>query len=115
MARNQIVKKVRAAASGTATDSFSTADIPVGYGLAGIKPSGTLTSVNAYVEMSSDNSTFTGISDEQDVQLVVVMASARYKRLMPAEYPVLDEFMRLSFASGISAAREFELFFRPVA
>lgn len=116
MQRTQIVKKVKAAATGVATlDYASLADIPAGYGLCGIKPSAAITSVTAYVTMSQDGTTFSGIEDATGIQLSVTIAAARYKSLPVTDYAVLDKFMRLEFNTGISAACEFELFFRPVA
>lgn len=110
-----MVRAVKAASSATATGSLfiddSISTVPVV--LCAVKPSNAVTSVVAQITMSDDNSNFYPIQEEDGTELDFTIEAQAFTRLKPTDYAVFAKYIRIEFASGISADTTFDLYFRP--
>lgn len=110
-----MVRRVSAALNATETGSLfiddSISTVPVV--LCMVKPSNAVTAVTAQVTMSDDGTTFYPIQDEAKAELDFDIEANAYTRLPPTDYAVFAQYIRLEFSAGLSAATDFDLYFRP--
>lgn len=84
--------------------------------LCGMKPSAAITANTAKITMCpTETGTYAQINDANGVNLTIAMAAAVYTQLQPSQYAVFENYIKVEFSAGVSAAIDIDLYFRPAS